>query len=60
MVPSDTGRTIDRLRKHLTGATRLDSLTESFSVFVYEALQEELADVDLRLLLHGDSLDDLA
>ncbi|MFK4273576.1 phospholipase D-like domain-containing protein, partial [Streptomyces milbemycinicus] len=60
MVPSDAGRTIDRLRKHLTGATRLDSLTESFSVFVYEALQEELADVDLRLLLHGHSLDDLA
>ncbi|GAA2248829.1 helicase [Streptomyces ruber] len=60
MVPSDAGRTIDRLRKHLTGATRLDSLTESFSVFVYEALQEELAQVDLRLLLHGHSLDDFA
>ncbi|MFV2175546.1 helicase-related protein [Actinomadura sp. LOL_016] len=41
------------MRKHLTGATRLDSLSESFSLFVYEALQEELAGVDLRLLLHG-------
>lgn len=60
MVPSDTGRTIDRLRKHLTGATRLDSLSESFSVFVYEALKEELVNVDLRLLLHGHSLDDFA
>ncbi|MGW5442400.1 helicase-related protein [Streptomyces asiaticus] len=60
MVPSDARRTIDRLRKHLTGATRLDSLSESFSVFVYEVLQDELADVDLRLLLHGHSLDDFA
>ncbi|MEF9903451.1 helicase-related protein [Streptomyces sp. P9-A2] len=60
MVPSEAGRTIDRLGKHLTGATRLDSLSESFSVFVYEALQDDLADVDLRLLLHGHSLDDFA
>lgn len=56
MVPSDAGNAIDRLRKHLTGATRLDSLSESFSVFVYEALQDELTDVELRLLLHGHSL----
>ncbi|MDH6190282.1 hypothetical protein M2168_003314 [Streptomyces sp. CZ24] len=58
MVPSDAGHAIDRLRKHLTGATRVDSLSESFSLFVYEALQDELTDVDLRLLLHGHSLQD--
>ncbi|MGW3848704.1 helicase-related protein [Streptomyces fagopyri] len=58
MVPSDAGNAIDRLRKHLTGATRLDSLSESFSLFVYEALQEELTDVELRLLLHGHSLEE--
>ncbi|RLV68188.1 DNA/RNA helicase, superfamily II, SNF2 family [Streptomyces sp. CBMAI 2042] len=58
MVPSDAGHAIDRLRKHLTGATRVDSLSESFSLYVYEALQDELTDVDLRLLLHGHSLQD--
>ncbi|MFJ6297207.1 helicase-related protein [Streptomyces griseoviridis] len=58
MVPSDAGRAIDQLRKHLTGATRLDSLSESFSLFVYEALQSELTNVGLRLLLHGHSLEE--
>ncbi|MFJ1748664.1 helicase-related protein [Streptomyces sp. NPDC088116] len=58
MIPSDAGNAIDRLRKHLTGATRLDSLSESFSLFVYETLQDELAEVELRLLLHGHSLDE--
>jgi SNF2 family DNA or RNA helicase len=51
------GAPIERLRKHLTGAIRLDSLSESFSIFVYEALQEQLADVDLRLLLWDGSLE---
>lgn len=50
---------IRNLRKHLTGASRLDSLSESFSIFVYEALRENLGDVDLRLLLWNGSLDDL-
>lgn len=58
MVPSDAGNAIDRLRKHLTGATRLDSLSESFSLFVYEALRDELTDVELRLLLHGRSIEE--
>ena len=58
MTPSEAGRAIDRLRKHLTAdAVRLDSLAESFSVFVYEALQDKLANVDLRLLLHDQSLE---
>jgi superfamily II DNA or RNA helicase len=57
MVPADNGRGIDRLHKHLAaGATRLDSLSESFSLFVYEVLQDKLADVDVRLLLHNDSI----
>ncbi|SIO89476.1 helicase-related protein [Nocardiopsis sp. JB363] len=55
MAPSNAGNAIDQLRKHLTGATRLDTLAESFSLFVYEALQSELAQVDLRLLLHQES-----
>ncbi|WP_063807101.1 helicase-related protein [Streptomyces scabiei] len=58
MVPNDAGQAIDRLRKHLTGATRLDSLSESFSLFVYETLRDELPGVDLRLLLHGHSLEE--
>ncbi|RKE17557.1 helicase-related protein [Streptomyces sp. TLI_171] len=58
MVASDAGHAIDRLRKHLTGATRLDSLSESFSLFVFEALQDELTNVDLRLLLHDHSLEE--
>ena len=49
---------IDNLRNHLTGASRVDSLSESFSIFVYEALREQLAEVDLRLLLWDASLDD--
>lgn len=53
----DGAAPIINLRKHLTGATRLDSLSESFSIFVYEALQEQLADVDLRLLLWDGSLE---
>lgn len=58
MTLSEAGRAIDRLRKHLTAdAVRLDSLAESFSLFVYEALQDKLANVDLRLLLHDLSLE---
>lgn len=58
MTPSESGRAIDRLRKHLTAdAARMDSLSESFSLFVYEVLQDKLADVDLRLLLHNRSLE---
>jgi hypothetical protein len=58
MIPSEAGRAIDRLRKHLTAdAARLDTLSESFSLFVYETLQDKLASVDLRLLLHNQSLE---
>jgi hypothetical protein len=46
------------LRKHLTEASRLDSLSESFSIFVYEALGEQLATVQMRVLLWDGSLDD--
>ena len=58
MGDGDTGRAIDRLRNHLRyEARRLDSLSESFSVFVYEALADGLADTDVRLLLHEQSLE---
>jgi Helicase conserved C-terminal domain/SNF2-related domain len=58
MIPSEAGRAIDRLHEHLTAdTTRLDSLSESFSLFVYEELQDKLVSVDLRLLLHSQSLE---
>jgi hypothetical protein len=54
---NDSGRAVDRLREHLSdGVTCLNSLSESFSIFVYEAIRDGLADVDLRLLLHDQSL----
>jgi len=37
MHAADLDATLDRLRRHLIGASRLDSLSESFSVFVREA-----------------------
>ena len=57
MTLNDSGRAVDRLREHLSdGVTCLSSLSESFSIFVYEAIRDGLADVDLRLLLHDQSL----
>ena len=60
MATRDSGRAIDRLREHLDaeGAARLDSLSESFSLFVYEALQDKLTNVTARLLLHDGNLED--
>ena len=58
MPAADLGATVDRLRRHLAGATRMDSLSESFSVFVHEAMAGELADVELRLVLGRGSLDE--
>jgi hypothetical protein len=55
-MTDDGGRPVDRLRKHLTGASRLDALSESFSFFVHDALKDELAGVDVRLALWHDSL----
>ncbi|PWC05239.1 helicase-related protein [Agromyces badenianii] len=55
----DDDRPLDNLRKHLTNASALDSLSESFSVFVHEALKDELANVDLRLLLWEGNVDNL-
>lgn len=54
----EDGRPIDRLRTHLTVARSIDSLSESFSIFVHDALKAELDDVDVRLLLWQDSLHD--
>ena len=52
-------RPLDSLRRHLRDATSLDSLSESFSIFVHDALKAELADVDLRLLLWGRNTENL-
>lgn len=57
-MTDDGRRPVDRLRQHLTGASRLDAVSESFSIFVHDALKEELAAVDLRLALWKSSLAD--
>ncbi|WP_431836175.1 hypothetical protein [Cellulomonas sp. Y8] len=49
---------IDRLRAHLTGADAVSSLSESFSIFAFDAFEDLLADVDLRLLLWRGALDE--
>ncbi len=55
-MTEDAGRPVDRLRKHLTGAARLDALSESFSIYVYEALKDELSEDEIRLILWNGSL----
>lgn len=57
-MSTEDGRIIDALRSHLATAASLDSLSESFSVFVHEALKGDLAEVNARLLLWRDSLGD--
>ncbi len=57
-VTIDDDRLLESLRDHLKSASSLDSLSESFSVFVYEALKDELSDVDVRLLTWADSVGD--
>ncbi|OLL78849.1 DEAD/DEAH box helicase-like protein [Pseudonocardia sp. Ae168_Ps1] len=54
---AETGAIVDTVRRHLTAATGMAALSESFSLYVYDALEGELADVDLRLLLWGRSLE---
>jgi hypothetical protein len=58
MDAGEPGVVINKLRRHLTGATGVDSLSESFSIFVYEAIMRDLTDVRLRLLLWDGSLDE--
>ena len=57
MVPSEAGRAIDRLRKPHRRCRAPGFAVGVFSIFVYEALQDKLANVDLRLLLHNQSLE---
>ncbi|GAA1243157.1 helicase-related protein [Oryzihumus leptocrescens] len=59
MVVDDAGPLIDRLRRQLADARRMDVLSESFSIFVFEALRKELAGVPVRLLLRDGSIDEL-
>lgn len=51
------GAIVDTVRRHLTAATEVAALGESFSLFVFDALASELTDVRLRLLLWARSLD---
>jgi len=46
------------LRARLAEAGDVDSLSESFSVFAFDALRAELADRDMRLLLWTGALDE--
>lgn len=51
------GPIVDSLRRHLTGAASVDALSESFSVYVYDAVMKYASDVSSRLLLWDGSLD---
>lgn len=59
MAVDDLSTIIERLRLHLLNAKRLDVLSDSFSIFVFDALRQELRDVPTRLLLRSGSLDEL-
>ncbi|WP_197080757.1 helicase-related protein [Cellulomonas sp. A375-1] len=48
---------IVRLRAHLNGASAVSSLSESFSIFAFEAFEDVLADADTRLLLWRGALE---
>ncbi|MCI2237076.1 SNF2-related protein [Paenibacillus sp. TRM 82003] len=58
-MTGDTTPLVERLRERLAGAEQVDVLSDSFSLFVYDALKAELADVRARLLLRDGSLDDV-
>lgn len=59
MTVGDTPTIIERLRHHLLEADRLDVLSDSFSIFVFDALRRELQNVPTRLLLRSGSLNEL-
>lgn len=57
---SDTlGSVLDSLRARLASSTGLDALSESFSIYVYEALASELSSINTRLLLWAQSVETL-
>ncbi|PPK67867.1 helicase-related protein [Actinokineospora auranticolor] len=51
------GPIVNSLRRHLTGATGVDALSESFSLYVYDAILKGASDISARLLLWDGSLD---
>src|SRR4051794_8596954 len=59
MPVEDKSTIIERLQEHLLEAKRLDVLSDSFSIFVFDALRRELAGVPTRVLLRNGSLADL-
>ncbi|CCQ15626.1 DEAD/DEAH box helicase-like protein [Rhodococcus sp. AW25M09] len=58
MALDDSRPIVERLRQHLADARALDALSDSFSIFVFDALRKELKDVPTRLLLRNGSLDE--
>ncbi|WP_282946544.1 helicase-related protein [Cellulomonas endometrii] len=49
---------IHQLRAYLTDADAVSSLSESFSIFAFDAFEDLLTDVDMRLLLWRGALDE--
>lgn len=58
MATDDSNSIVETLRQRLGDATRLDVLSDSFSIFVFDALRKVLAGVPTRLLLRSGSLDE--
>ncbi len=58
MATEEANSALLRLKARLVEARRLDVLTDSFSIFLFEALADELRDVPTRVLLRSNSLDD--
>lgn len=57
-MTGDSDPLIERVRERLEGIEQLDVLSDSFSLFVYDALKAELANVRARVLLRNGSLDE--
>jgi len=59
MTSTSATSVVEQLLAHKSvDNNKLDSLSESYSIFAYEALKGTLADTDLRLLLWRGALDD--
>lgn len=59
MTVDNTPTNIERLRQRLPEAERLDVLSDSFSIFVFDALRQDLAKLPTRLLLRSGTLEEL-
>lgn len=57
MAVTDSRPLIEGVRERLDGTRRLDVLSDSFSIFVFDALRAELSEVQTRVLLRVGSLE---